>query len=214
MQSEAERDALAATLRGDAPESLESPEPEDEPEVVPPDPPGDEPSPGRGPRRVVWGVAGGLMIAAIVALALALAANDDDEPQPGAAAGGGRQIEREPPPPSGRPPAKLDPLGTGPGSARAQIVVEPRGPRLRLVVKGLPPVPDGGYVVWLYNSVSEAKELSGSRTGTFSVNPPLPPDADRYRSLDVSREPADGNRNHSGASVLRIPIERIPRTSK
>ena len=55
--------------------------------MVPPDPPGDEPSPGRGPRRVVWGVAGGLMIAAIVALALALAANDDDEPQPGACRG-------------------------------------------------------------------------------------------------------------------------------
>ena len=73
---------------------------------------------------------------------------------------------------------------------------------------------DGGYVVWLYNSVSEAQELSGSRAGTFSVNPPLPPEADRYRFLEISREPADGNRNHSGASVLRAAIEDVPRVSE
>ena len=41
--------------------------------------------------------------------------------------------------------------------------------------------------------------------GTFRVSARLPEGYRRYRFIDVSREPADGNRNHSGQSVLRVP---------
>jgi hypothetical protein len=34
----------------------------------------------------------------------------------------------------------------------------------------------------------------------------LPADARKYRFVDISREPADGNPNHSGASVVRVPL--------
>ncbi|MEJ7789775.1 MAG: anti-sigma factor [Thermoleophilaceae bacterium] len=211
VESPAERAALVGTLRGEEPPPEAEPPREAEP--PPKEPAGDGPSPGRGPRRLVWALAGGLMIAAVVALALALGSNGDGPenagpagpaPEPGARATAPVRVA----------PVKLDPLGGSPGRATAQIVVGDGDPKLRLRVRGLPRVSDGGYVVWLYNSVSEAQELSGSRAGTFSVNPPLPPEADRYRFLEISREPADGNRNHSGASVMRVPIEKIPRASR
>ncbi len=38
----------------------------------------------------------------------------------------------------------------------------------------------------------------------------LPANFRRYRFIDVSREPADGNPNHSGQSVLRVPVADVP----
>ena len=38
----------------------------------------------------------------------------------------------------------------------------------------------------------------------------LPASAAGYRYLDVSQEPADGNPNHSGQSVLRVPLRSLP----
>lgn len=206
VQSEADRAGLAAALRGEQPAA--------EPQPAPEDPPGDEPSPGRGPRRVVWALVGGMVVAAVVALALALGSNDDgEEPSPPAIS---EKPQGEPggPPPAGAPPVALARLGEGPGRGTAQILVGGRDPKLRLAVRGLPRVAKGGYVIWLYDSISEAQELTGSRSGTFSVSPQLPTEADRYRFIDISREPADGNRNHSGASVLRVAIEQIPRRSE
>lgn len=201
--------------RGDGPraESVESPLGGDVPSA---EVPGDEPSPARGPRRPVWAVVGGLTIAAVVALVLALGTNDDTEEgftSPDESA----QAEPEPEPgaaPLSGPPATLEALGGTEGRATAQIVVGAPAPKLRLVVSGLPVPDDGGYVVWLYNSVSDARELTGSRRGAFSVSPALPPASAQYRFLDISREPADGNRNHSGASVLRAAIEDVPRVSE
>ena len=40
--------------------------------------------------------------------------------------------------------------------------------------------------------------------GSFALRTRLPRDPARYRYIDISREPLDGNRNHSGASVLRF----------
>jgi hypothetical protein len=37
----------------------------------------------------------------------------------------------------------------------------------------------------------------------------LPAQASRYRSIDVSFEPSDGNPNHSGQSVLRVPLSKL-----
>jgi hypothetical protein len=37
----------------------------------------------------------------------------------------------------------------------------------------------------------------------------LPARARRYRFVDVSLEPTDSNRNHSGDSVLRAPLAKL-----
>jgi hypothetical protein len=41
------------------------------------------------------------------------------------------------------------------------------------------------------------------------VTAELPAAAARYRYIDVSLEPADGNPNHSGQSVLRVPLRGL-----
>ncbi len=215
--SEEGRARLESELRGEeAPaEAPESALGEDVPSA---EVPGDEPSPARGPRRPVWAVVGGLTIAVVVALVLALAANDNTEegfagPEDTVPTEPGGEPGADPP---SEAPVALDSLSpiAGEGRATAQIVVGGPAPRLRLSVRGLPGPEDGGYVVWLYNSISDARELTGSRRGTFSVSPALPREAAQYRFLDISSEPADGNRNHSGASVLRAAIEDVPRLSE
>jgi hypothetical protein len=142
---------------------------------------------------------GGLAIAAIVALVLSLSGGDDD------GGSGGRSQA------TGRPGtlAPLVPGGAARGTAR---LTTGSPPRLVLSVRGLAAPDDGGgYVVWLYNDVTDARSLSGALRGSFRVSAPLPGNYRRYRFVDVSREPADGNRNHSGQSVLRAPLRSIER---
>ena len=87
-------------------------------------------------------------------------------------------------------------MGSGPGA------------RLELRVEGLPPL-DGTYVVWLYNAASDAVGVARVARGSFELRVRLPLDPARYRLIDISREPLDGNRNHSGASVLRVRLSRL-----
>lgn len=158
------------------------PEPEPEPEPVSPPPP-DEPD-DQG--RFTLALLGGLAVTLVVVVVLALIGDDDDQaptPSEGAAAGNGA----------------LETVGSSGARGSARI----QGSRLNLQVRGLPP---GGYVVWLYNSVTDARPVAGRRRGSFTVDATLPGDFRRYRYLDVSREPADGNRNHSGQSVLRVRV--------
>jgi hypothetical protein len=80
------------------------------------------------------------------------------------------------------------------------------GKRLVLRVGGLRA---GGYQVWLYNSVIEAKSLGGARGTKLDLDLHLPPSANHFRAIDVSREPRDGNANHSGQSVLRVSLAKL-----
>ena len=50
--------------------------------------------------------------------------------------------------------------------------------------------------------------------GSFDVRTRLPLDPARYRWIDISREPLDGNRNHSGDSVLRVSVARLMRAAR
>jgi len=187
-----EREALEAALR----EGVREPEPSLE--RLPDSEPA---SPSARRRGLAIAVAGGLAIAVVVAFMLALGGDDTEFVPPPPAGSGG-----EPAPAGG----SLTTLGGGPGTATAAIV-GPEGERaLRLQVRGLPRPQRGGYVVWLYNSISDARPLTGSRRGEFRVREPLPPGAGSYRFVDISREPADGNPNHSGQSVLRIGRGEIP----
>ena len=88
--------------------------------------------------------------------------------------------------------------------ARGTATVD--GNRLRLRVTGLPK--DGSYQVWLYDSIIDARSLGRlSANGTLRVT--LPANAGEFDYVDVSREPADGNANHSGQSVLRVATREL-----
>lgn len=191
----------------------------------------------RAPRRraLVMAIVGGLLVAIAIGVTLALAGGDaapDPEPIASGEAGeaeappaGEGEGEGEEAPPAGEeeaPPAEdaapeavqLQPPAGGEASGTVELLPAEgdRGRRLLLTVRGLGPSRrQGGYGIWLYDSVSNARMIAGSTRGTFRAQVRLPPAADRYRFLDVSFEPPDGNRNHSGASVLRVPLDEVLR---
>jgi hypothetical protein len=166
--------------------------------------PGDEEQP-RAWNSVRPAFLGALVIAALVALVVSLANNDDSESTSSGGSTGASTGTSQ-----GAPghPATLGRVTSSPGSGTVDVARSGRTATLKLSVKGLPSPPHGGYVVWLYNSITDAHSLGGALRGTFTTESPLPPDYRRYRFIDVSREPADGNRNHSGLSVLRAPLPR------
>ena len=97
------------------------------------------------------------------------------------------------------------------------IVVEQNG-RRQLLVQAARLEPSGqreAYEVWLYNSQGDAKTLGGQVTdqqGNYQAIGTLPADFEQYRFIDISREPLDKQRTHSGDSVLRgrMPKLRAP----
>jgi hypothetical protein len=95
----------------------------------------------------------------------------------------------------------------------ARLVGHGPGAWLELQVTGLPPLNDA-YVVWLYNAASDAVGVARVARGSFAFRTRLPLDPRRYRYIDISREPMDGNRNHSGASLLRVRIKRLIRAAR
>jgi hypothetical protein len=95
----------------------------------------------------------------------------------------------------------------------ARLVGRGPGAWLELRVTGLPPL-DEAYVVWLYNATSDAVGVARVARGSFAFRTRLPLDPRRYRYIDISREPLDGNRNHSGASLLRVSVKRLIRAAR
>jgi hypothetical protein len=72
------------------------------------------------------------------------------------------------------------------------------------------------YQVWLYNGPGDVKSLGGQvadATGNFQGISELPKGFERYRFIDISREPLDDNQTqtHSGQSVLRGAMPRLAR---
>ena len=146
----------------------------------------------------------GLMAVLGALAAIILSSGDDDSSN----ADGNRS---EPPPTQGGPgpdpsgdSAELAPLGGDRGEG--SIAVTDEG--ATVTIRGLPK-PDGSYQVWLYNSVVQAQPLGSIPDGSGRLEVKLPADARSYQFLDVSQEPADGNRNHSGDSVLRAPLGEL-----
>jgi hypothetical protein len=159
-------------------------------------------------RRLLAG-AGVLALLALVAVLLwpvgVLTGGDDEEPAEqasssqaatGTQAQGGARA-------AGRP-------------AGVAVVAEQNGQR-QLVVQAVN-LPVSGerqaYEVWLYNSPRDAKSVGAQVTdaeGKYQGAGPLPEDFSKYRFVDVSREPVDRVRAHSGDSVLR---GRVPTLRK
>jgi hypothetical protein len=154
-------------------------------------------------RRMLAG-AGALAVVLLVAVLLwpvgVLTGSDDNDK------GGGGQAS-----------AVSQPAGKG-VPAGVAIIAE-RGGKRQVIVQAasLPPNKNReAYEVWLYNSPKDAKSLGAQVTdsrGTFQGAGPLPSDYAHFQFVDVSREPIDQNRAHSGDSVLRGKIGKLKTAS-
>ncbi len=151
-------------------------------------------------RRRLLAAAGALAALALVAVLLwpvGVLTGDDDEPEPTAqqAASGGGDGQNTSAQTTGAP-------------AGIAIVVDQNG-RRQLLVQAARLEPSGqreAYEVWLYNSQGDARTLGGQVTdqqGNYQAIGNLPADFAQYRFIDISREPLDKQRTHSGDSVLR-----------
>ena len=105
------------------------------------------------------------------------------------------------------PSVALEPVEPAGGGASGSAAVADG--RMTLTVAGLEPLAGGGfYELWLLGEDGELVSLGSfpvDAAGDATVTVPLPVDPARFQFLDVSREPADGDPGHSGASVLRGP---------
>jgi hypothetical protein len=111
----------------------------------------------------------------------------------------------KPPPPAAHK-THLVALGSSGASGTASLT----GGGQRLVIKASG-LPSATYQVWLYNSVIDAASLTKVSGTTLSLDLKLPANASHYRYVDISREPNDGNPNHSGESVLRAALSKLSR---
>lgn len=97
-------------------------------------------------------------------------------------------------------------LAGGPAHATgtAQVAGKRSHLRLHLSVSNLPPAKHGHYEIWLYDSIIYARDLGRLRAGVSHVSLQLPPNAPRFRWIDISFQPP-GLVFHSGGSLLRSP---------
>lgn len=158
----------------------------------------------RPPRRLILL---GLPLVAAVVLAVVIASSG----------GGGEEPERgrqQPPPPVERKPVQkqpaapsvaLEPVGAASGARGTASISDGR---LELRASRLP---RGAYTVWLYDSAVDAEPVARFNGTSGAVYVRLPKGWERYASVDVSREPADGNPNHSGESLLRAAVSKLGR---
>ncbi len=70
------------------------------------------------------------------------------------------------------------------------------------------------YEVWLYNNQGDAKSIGAqvpAENGSFSGQSAALPrsEIEKYRFVDISREPVDNERAHSGTSVLRGRLQPL-----
>jgi anti-sigma-K factor RskA len=93
------------------------------------------------------------------------------------------------------------------GAAQGKVRLARTGGRATLAVSGLAPSRRGEfYELWLLSPPGDLVSLGSFRVsagGRATLQVPLPVDPSRYRFLDVSVEPDDGDPAHSSHSVLR-----------
>ena len=100
--------------------------------------------------------------------------------------------------------ATLKPLSTVPADASGSVRVLADG-QLEIDVRNLP-LTTGFHEVWLIDPDDTTKMVAlGNLTDRRDVMLPVPAgtDLNRYRLVDVSDEPHDGDAAHSGRSLLR-----------
>ena len=162
-------------------------------------------SPPRPARRSCAGASspqGGVLAVILVAVLLwplgVLTGGDDDEGGSERASAGNSQE-----------------ASTASGTAAGVAVIAQQDDKRQVVVQAanLPATKEGqAYEVWLYNSPQDAKSMGAQVTddkGRYQGAGPLPGDYARYKFVDISLEPIDNNRAHSGQSVLRGQMPKL-----
>jgi hypothetical protein len=183
----------------------EEPQPEPEPAPVAPQPAptSTEPRERRSRRSLLLPL--GVLAAVAAIIAVMNVASDDNGTSNKPAAQAPAPAKPKAKPQAGstsKPKAKPVRLAAvGSGNATGTVTLLP-GKRLKFKLHGLPSADGGTYQVWAYNSVIDAKPIGTPKSAK------LPADAKHFRYLDISIEPADGNPNHSGRSVLRVPMKQ------
>jgi hypothetical protein len=171
-----------------APEPEPAPAPEPTPLVV-------QPGAKRRRRLLPLLLVGGLLIAG-VALILALSGGDDEE----------APATADEPAAAAAESAELEPVAGSTAKGTAKV----ENGTLELSLSGLPDPGQDGYVVWLYDSIADARPLNRARSESeFELRTKLPEGAEDYRFIDVSLQPAGDDRNHSGQSVVRVPLSEL-----
>jgi anti-sigma-K factor RskA len=177
-----ERDPLITRLESLGPDEWR---PEPPPGLVMP--PGTEPAPRRRALtlRPLPALAAVLLLLALGAGGAIIATSRDPEP--------GQTLA-------------LAPLKRG-GAAEGEVRLTRAGGRATLAVSGLAPSRRGEfYELWLLSPPGDLVSLGSFRVGAggrATLDLPVPVDPSRYRFLDVSVEPDDGDSSHSSRSVLR-----------
>jgi hypothetical protein len=92
------------------------------------------------------------------------------------------------------------------GSAARGVVTEDASGHGQLVLRGLPA---GRYTIWMFDSILDAEPVGAVTAPGGTVALPDRAELRRHRFLDVSHED-DDNPNHSGQSILRLSIARLP----
>ena len=148
------------------------------------------------------GALGALILLAVLVWPVGVLTGGDEDPEPAAdqaAAGNESQNSSQ--------------TATGAAAGIAIVVEENAKKQLLVQAARLDPSKEReAYEVWLYNSQGDAKTLGGQVTdqqGNYQAVGPLPADFENYRFIDISREPLDQQRCHSGASVLRGRMPKL-----
>ena len=148
------------------------------------------------------GALGALILLAVLVWPVGVLTGGDEDPEPAAdqaAAGNESQNSSQ--------------TATGAAAGIAIVVEENAKKQLLVQAARLDPSKEReAYEVWLYNSQGDAKTLGGQVTdqqGNYQAVGPLPADFENYRFIDISREPLDQQRGHSGASVLRGRMPKL-----
>ena len=176
----------------------EQPTPETPETPAPPEPPAPPASPRRRrPAMAAIVVVVGALLGGVIGLLLFGDDSDDDAQAPPTAAA--------PAPPAAKSVALAGIAPDFPGRGTARIEGSGADSRLVLSLRDLPPREEA-YAVWLYNSLTDTVLVDRVVGSSLDVNATLPADPSGYRYIDVSREPIDDNPNHSGGSVMRVPI--------
>jgi hypothetical protein len=173
---------------------------------------------GGSPRRVLRVVAVTVLVTAavIVGLVLALSGSGggDEEasrPEPTAAKATPEPAPETAPQAAPRPArvVTMQRLNGTNGRGTAQIVRSGGTSRLRLEVDSFLRPNGGGYAVWLHSPGRTAHRLFATTQTAFEREFPLPKDLTRFEFAEVARAVPALDSDHSGLTLLRVPLSRL-----